>query len=247
MTSTLHASRPARDGRIQWREHADESAFAERVAQGIEEAIAAGRGSAGGALVLLSGGATPAPVYRELGRGRPGFSDCAVALVDERWVEPGSPGSNARMIGESLLHAPGAGVRFQPLALPELGLQASVDSANRAFLARGAPSLVVLGMGDDGHTASLFPGSGDLARALAAPEAYVAIDAAGCAGAGAWPLRISLTPAGWRGARRRMLLLRGAGKRRVFARALEDGDALELPVRAAIDLGDAPLEVHWYP
>src|SRR3546814_17033745 len=77
-------------------------------------------------------------------------------------------------------------------------------------------------MGDDGHTASLFPGMLGLDQALASPTAYVAVDASGCPGSGPWPRRISLTPAGLEPSRMRLLLIRGEHKRRLFERAMED-------------------------
>src|SRR3546814_8470575 len=88
-------------------------------------------------------------------------------------------------------------------------------------------------MGDDGHTASLFPGMLGLEQALASPTAYVAVDASGCPGSGQWPRRISLTPAGLEPSRMRLLLIRGEHKRRLFERAMDGTDPLELPIRLA--------------
>ena len=105
--------------------------------------------------------------------------------------------------------------------------------------------VAVLGMGNDGHTASLFPGSADLDRALASPLPYAALDASGCPVAGDWPLRITLTPAGLARTRHRLLLLRGETKREVFLRALQGDDVRELPIRAALGIGLEPVRVHW--
>src|SRR3546814_12411282 len=74
-------------------------------------------------------------------------------------------------------------------------------------------------MGDDGHTASLFPGMLGLDQALASPTAYVAVDASGCPGSGPWPRRISLTPAGLEPSRMPLRLIRGAQQRRRSERA----------------------------
>ena len=100
-------------------------------------------------------------------------------------------------------------------------------------------------MGGDGHTASLFPGMRGLEAALASEDANVAVDARGCEGAGPWPTRISLTPAGMSGAALRLLLLRGEDKRVVFEQARSGTDAREMPVRAAFELPGAPLQVYW--
>src|SRR3546814_13790652 len=88
-------------------------------------------------------------------------------------------------------------------------------------------------MGDDGHTASLFPGMLGLEQALASPTAYVAVDASGCPGSGQWPRRIRLTPAGLEPSRMRLLLIRGAHKRRLVERAMDGTAPPALPTRLA--------------
>ncbi len=242
-----------------WHAHADETALVGAVCAQILQVVGADRGDDRASLLLLSGGSTPVPVYRaladQLAAGRaglaPGTARLTISLVDERFVAPQDPGSNERMLRQTFGGLLGddahAALRFWPLVDWPGGRARSVAQANERMHAAPPPSLVLLGMGDDGHTASLFPGSPDLAAALATSLPYVALDAPGCPGAGAWPLRITLTPAGWRPARRRLLLLRGAHKREVYERALREGDAAVLPVAAAIALGEAPLDVHWAP
>ncbi|WP_238376606.1 6-phosphogluconolactonase [Luteimonas abyssi] len=197
------------------------------------------------ARLLLSGGTTPAPVYAALAKSPLDWSAIDVALVDERWLRPDDPDSNARLIRESLLQGNAARARFETLTQPGRPLTEAVATANAH--ARNAPDVVVLGMGEDGHTASLFPGMRDLDAALSSRQAYVAADATGCPGAGNWHTRISLTPAGLAPARVRVLLIRGQRKRDLLERVLAGEDAHEYPARIAFTTPGAPLHVHWCP
>lgn len=195
------------------------------------------------ARLLVSGGKTPAPVFRALSQAPLDWSRVDIALVDERWLLPDDPDSNAHLVREHLLRGHAAQARFESLTRPGRSIEEAVADAN--LLARNAPAIVLLGMGGDGHTASLFPHMRGLDDALASPNAYVAVDATGCPGAGPWPLRISLTPAGLAPAPTRLLLLRGQDKREVFERALAGDNPREMPVRIAFRTPGATLHVHW--
>lgn len=197
------------------------------------------------ARLLLSGGTTPAPVYGALAKAPLDWAQIDVALVDERWLMPDDPDSNARLVRESLLQRNAAAARFETLTRPGRSLSEAVAAAN--MHARNPPDVVVLGMGEDGHTASLFPHMRELDAALANRQAYVAVDAAGCAGAGRWSTRISLTPAGLQPAHTRLLLIRGQRKRELLGRVLAGEDAREYPARIAFTTPGAPLHVHWCP
>jgi 6-phosphogluconolactonase len=224
--------------------HAD---LATWVAAAVTETVAALRdGLAGGGRtrLLVSGGGTPGPIYRALATQALDWARVDIALVDERWLPVGDPDSNARLIQETLLTGQAAIAHFQPMLSPDHNLDDSVRAAN---LASTAASVALLGMGPDGHTASLFPGMRDLDQALASADDHVAVDAAGCPGAQGWPRRISMTPHGLSKARQRLLLIRGEHKRALIERALDGKDSLELPVRALLSLPGAPLHIHWCP
>ena len=193
--------------------------------------------------LLVSGGSTPAPVFRALSHVPLDWSRIDIALVDERWLPPGDPDSNARLITDNLLRNKAAGARFEPLVRANRSIETAVHDAN--LHARNPADVVLLGMGDDGHTASLFPRMRDLASALASTRPYVSVNATGCAGAGAWARRISLTPAGLAPASTRLLLIRGQGKRDVLERAAGGTDPNECPVRMAFTTPGAVLHVHW--
>lgn len=192
--------------------------------------------------LLLSGGTTPAPVYRALSRAPLDWARVDVALVDERWLQPSDPDSNAWLVRQHLLRHDAAAARFEALTSPGRSLEEAVAFGNAH--ARQSASAVVLGMGEDGHTASLFPGLPALERALASKQPYVAIDATGAAGARQWSKRISLTPAGLAYAQSRLLLIQGRAKRETFREAVASGDVKRWPVLIGMD-GDVGLDVHW--
>lgn len=200
--------------------------------------------ASGRARLLLSGGSTPAPVYEALAQQSLEWSRIEIALVDERWLPAGSADSNATLVRNTLLKAGASGARFEAMLLPGRELSETVLAAN----ASSSPaSVVVLGMGPDGHTASLFPQMRGLDAALDSAADYVAVDASGCPGAGPWPQRISITPAGLARSGTRVLLVRGEHKRVVLQQAGAGDDPHELPIRIALRLPGAPLRIHWCP
>ncbi|TWG92732.1 6-phosphogluconolactonase [Luteimonas sp. J16] len=197
------------------------------------------------ARLLLSGGGTPRPVYEALSKAPLDWSRVDVALVDERWLLPDDPDSNSRLVRESLLRNNAASARFESITRTGRSIEEAVSAAN--LHAQAPPGVVVLGMGEDGHTASLFPRMQNLQAALDSRSPYVAVDATGCPGAGRFLRRISLTPAGLAPAHTRLLLIRGESKRKLLERVLEGDDPLEYPARIAFLTPGAPLHVHWCP
>ena len=103
------------------------------------------------ARLLVSGGSTPAPVYQLLSKAPLDWHRVDIALVDERWLQPDDPDSNARLVRETLLQNRAAEARFETLTRPGRGIEEAVNAAN--MHAKQTPTLVLLGMGEDGHTA----------------------------------------------------------------------------------------------
>ena len=161
---------------------------------------------AGARTIALSGGSTPKPLYERLGRndeirGKP----IQWVIVDERYVPIGDPQSNAGMIEKTL--KPERLLRFKT----ELGdPQRTADEFEREWrdLKIESLDLVVLGMGDDGHTASLFPGT----EVLAIEDRIAA--AVFVPKMNAW--RVTLTKPVLRAAGLRIVLVAGASKRPVL-------------------------------
>lgn len=229
-----------------WITYADEAAWTAGIADACADALRRDL-AAGKARLLLSGGSTPAPVYRALACYGLDWTRVTLALVDERWVPPGDPDSNATLVRATLMQARAATALLEPLLMPDRDLDEAVRHANAVHRLAPPASAALLGMGPDGHTASLFPRARGLADALSSRDAYVSIDAAGCTGAGNWPLRISLTPRGLASAKQRLLLVRGHAKRALLDQALAGDDVEALPVRSLFMLPGEPLQIHWCP
>ena len=222
--------------------HALAAALAERVAARLREAIA----DRGRALLAVSGGSTPKHFFERLSHVPLDWSRVQVTLVDERWVPESSDRSNARLVKSLLLQHDAAAASFVPLhqqaATPEDGLaalNASLDALALPF------DVVVLGMGDDGHTASFFPGGDRLADALdpAGRERVLPMRAAGAGEA-----RITFTLPVLLDARALFLHVEGEAKRRVLADAqLGLGAGRDYPVRAVLERARVPVSVYWCP
>jgi 6-phosphogluconolactonase len=217
------------------------SALASDVAQTLTRAIDA----RGGASLIVSGGKTPVKFFEQL-RAQPiDWPRVCVALADERWVDPGDPGSNEKMVREVLLQDRAAEARFAGLKnaapSPDLG----AVSAWETFARIPRPfDVTLLGMGDDGHTASLFPRSPNLCIALARSAA------AGCVGMwspSAPHPRLSLNLSALLDSRRILILIEGEGKLHTYQAAAGAGPIEEMPVRAVLRQSRVPVEVIWAP
>ena len=244
-------SAPGPHGGVQLRDGVEFQAFqdATQWAWAAAVALSAALGRAleleSRARLLLSGGRSPGPAYAALARAPLAWNRVDVALVDERWLLPDDPDSNARLVRGSLLAERAAAARFEAITRAGRSIEEAVDIAN--MHAAHPAAIVVLGMGEDGHVASLFPDMAGLAEALASRRPYVAVDATGCPGAGPWTRRVSLTPAGLAPAHTRLLLIRGARKRELLDRVLAGDDPMEFPVRIAFTTPGAPLRILWCP
>lgn len=221
---------------MEFRSYPDREALMLGLAGAISGGLSEELHSTGRASLSVTGGNSPGPLFDILSGLPLDWANVAVFLNDERWVGEDSPRSNTRLLRERLLTDKATAATLVPLysdaPAPEDAIAALADG-----IAPHLPiTVLVLGMGPDMHTASLFPGADRLAEALA-PDAPILMpmraEAAG-------EPRVTLTAPVLAAAKNIHILIMGAEKRAAIERAA-GLTALEAPVRAVLD----HATVHW--
>ena len=186
------------------------------------------------ATLAVPGGTTPGPFLEALSEADLAWRDIRVLPTDERLVSELSSRSNLRLIRDTLARNRAAEAHLVPLHEPILGAMTSRVQAALPV------DVLVLGMGTDMHTASLFPDAPDLAAALA-PDAPALVEVHP---AGQPEARLTLTAPVIRGASVIHILITGEDKLAALERALADGPVAEAPVRVALT-APCPVTVHY--
>jgi 6-phosphogluconolactonase len=195
------------------------------------------------ASIVVTGGHTPGPVYDALSQSGLDWSKVRITLSDERFVDITSPDSNERLVRERLLKDGPARANFLGLRGTAVTPEAAAAEASAALADWPVLDVVLLGMGDDGHIASLFPGNPALAAGLDRESPPCIAVPRGEGRAPSMP-RLSLTLPRLVSSRLVIILASGAEKRRVLERAQDGGDAGELPVRALMNAAPS-LRIFW--
>jgi 6-phosphogluconolactonase len=218
-------------------------ALADEIVSRLRAAVSA-RGSAS---LVVSGGSTPGALFDSLSARRAPWERVWITLSDERWIAPDQDGSNEKLVRTRLLTGMAAPAGLVPLKTADASPEAAEARVDAAVAAMPRPfDIVLLGMGDDGHTASLFPHATGLEAALdtARPELVRAIHASDAAATGE---RMSLTLRALLGSRLIVLLIRGEAKLTAYRKASTGTDVLEAPVRAVLHQTRTPVQVFWSP
>ena len=209
--------------------------LATRIATLLTDAIA----TRGTASIALSGGRSPKPVLEALATTPLDWAKVVVTLVDERWVAPDAPDSNERLLRETLLTGPAAAARFVPMKNDAPDAYAGQPAVEAAFATIPGPlDIVLLGMGEDGHTASLFPQAAELADGLSSAARTIAVTPPA-----APHQRLSLTASAILAARHIFLQIGGDAKKAVYDRARAGGPVEQLPIRLALLQDKTPVGI----
>ena len=229
---------------IEWWDYEDADEMAAAVAGDAQFIIESALDARGQAVIALPGGKTPLAIYEKLAVAKLDWKRVTILPTDDRLVPMGDALSNITAIAKIFLPK---GVRVLPITS-----EAATDykAAGRAADARLQDvhwplDLCVLGMGTDGHTASIFPGP-DFDEAVAGPKDRRAT------GVMPDPLppeapvaRVTLTRAAIASARALMIAITGQAKRDVLERAIKDGPMSSYPIGRVLAEVDLPVDIHW--
>jgi 6-phosphogluconolactonase len=214
-------------------------ALVETVIRQLRAALAQGRSAS----LVVPGGRTPVPFFDQLSRSPLEWNRVQVTLTDERWVDVNDGASNERLLREHLLRnaatqAHVVGLRGESAAIDATGTWQRLAVVERPF------DVVVLGMGEDGHIASLFPGDPDSTRGLDLTQApgCVAVHAPAAPSD-----RVSLNLAALLQCRLLVLLVTGEHKWQILQHEWDPSTQVHLPVHQLLSQRHIPVTVYWSP
>ncbi|RYV01712.1 6-phosphogluconolactonase [Shewanella sp. OPT22] len=213
--------------------------LAEKIATLLQEAI----DSRGKASLVVSGGSTPVQLFKLLNRKNIDWSDVYITLADERWVDADSDASNEALVKANLLQNKAASAKFTGLKNMFSTAAEGVQMANdRLQHFPDRFDVVILGMGNDGHTCSWFPCAekAELEHALTTSD-----DIAAVTPTSAPHERITFTQSRILSSRQIFLHLVGESKLTVYRQALENNDIYTMPIRAVLSQHKTPVDVYW--
>ncbi len=188
------------------------------------------------ATLCVPGGTTPGPIFDVLSEQSLDWDRVSVVLNDERWVNEDSPRSNTALLRQRLLTSKASAAKLIPLFKVELSAEDAMEDLSRGLSEHLPISVLLLGMGTDMHTASLFPGADNLDAALA-PDAPLLMP---MRAQGAGEPRITLTVPVLNGAMSKHVVITGTEKRDALERA-RNLPPEQAPIRAVL----SGATVHW--
>ncbi|MBN2971875.1 6-phosphogluconolactonase [Roseomonas aeriglobus] len=231
---------------IEWWDYDDAAEMADAVAGDIGFIIESAIDARGAAVIALAGGKTPLPIYEKLAKAKIDWKRVTIIPGDERIVPLGDALSNVTAIGKAFLPK---GARVIPLVSATAPDYKAAGRAADALLQdlHWPLDLVLLGVGGDGHAASIFPGP-DFDEALNGPKERRAL------GVMPDPLppeapvaRVTLSKAALTTARAMMIAVTGDAKRQVIEDAVKEGQSSPYPIGRILADVELPVDIHWAP
>jgi 6-phosphogluconolactonase len=224
---------------------ADPEQLADALAATVADGLRQGLATRQQASLVVSGGTTPGPFFLRLRQMDLAWERVVITLADERWVDPEHEASNERLVRSLLLQGKAGRADFVPLKNRAMSARAGEEECCRALARIPRPfDVVLLGMGKDGHTASLLPGATGLDQALN-PDSRQ--DCLAITPAQALPERMTLTLPALLQARQIFLHCTGRDKEQVLRQAMAPGPVGAMPVRAVLGQQHTPVHIYWAP
>ncbi len=229
----------------EWWEYDSVDEMADAVAGDIGFIVESAIEARNAALLALPGGETPKPIYAKLAVAKLPWKRVTIVPGDERLVPMDSELSNVRALAKAFLPL---GARVIPITGDIADHKLAGGSADaRLQDLSWPPDLVWLGMGSDGHTASIFAGP-DLDDALNAPKARRAVGVMPDPMPKEAPVaRVTLTRAAILSARTILITIRGPVKRDLLEQAIADGHSSKVPIGRVLAEAEQPIDIHWCP
>ena len=227
----------------EWWDYDDMEELAEAVAGDVGFIIESALDARGQALIALPGGTTPLPIYEKLAAAPIKWKHVTIIPTDDRLVAVDNPLSNVAMLAKAFMPK---GARVLPIATENKDHKAAGNAADaRLQDLHWPPDLVWLGVGTDGHTASIFAGP-DMDDALNAPKARRAVGVLPDPMPAEAPVaRVTLTRHSILSARTLLMVLTGADKRALVEQAIKDGPLSPLPVGRVLADAEQAFDIHW--
>jgi 6-phosphogluconolactonase len=208
----------------------------------VAKLIVADIAETGSASLVVSGGRTPMGFFHLLSQQMLDWSKVSITLADDRWVDADHADSNEKLVRANLLINEAHQATFIGLKNSAADAILGAPEAELALAAVGKFTVLILGMGDDGHTASLFPGADALALGLDMDSGRTCI---GVTPTAAPHQRISMTLPRLLDSQQIIIHISGAGKQQVLEQAQAGDDVEALPIRAILKQQQAPLAIYW--
>ncbi|MDO3386693.1 6-phosphogluconolactonase [Gilvimarinus sp. SDUM040013] len=211
-------------------------------------ALQAAIGERAAASFMVSGGSSPAPIYKRLSEADLDWKKIQVALVDERWVDIDHDKSNEAFIVNTLMQNNATKATLVGMKNSAVTAADGIAKCESAYQKLPSPfDVTVLGMGPDGHTASLFPHAKGLTESLETNNLCSAITAIKSEVTGDCTERMTLSLKGIVNSRHVLLLISGDEKLATYREALAGDDVAAMPVRAVLQQDQVPVTVYWAP
>jgi 6-phosphogluconolactonase len=231
---------------IEWWEYDNAAELADAVAGDIQFVIESALDARGSAVIALAGGKTPFPAYEKLAKAKLDWKKVTIIPGDERIVKLGDPLSNVTALAKIFLPKGARVMPIVPEATPDY--KAAGRSADALMQDLHWPlDFCLLGIGGDGHTASIFPGP-DYDEALNGPKERRAL------GVMPEPLpseapvaRVTLSKAAIASSKALMIAVTGDAKRKLLEQAIAQGPSSAYPIGRVLADVELPIDIHWAP